>query len=213
MTMKKIGIFIYEGVEPIEIAIFGTLSMAKRVIPDLEMFLVSESGGDVTLANDLVVKAHHNFASCPPVDALIICGGPGWPAQVKNTKVLQFIDVHRETLTASVCTGAMIFAATGLLDGKVATTKASYAEGEADPFEVFHERFPRVELNRAAIVDLGNQVTGGGVSLCIDTTLHMLAKLYDEETASKVAKVICYDVARAANLRERGIVTGSGDRQ
>lgn len=63
--------------EPIEIAIFGTLSMAKRVIPDLEMFLVSESGGDVTLANDLVVKAHHNFASCPPVDALIICGGPG----------------------------------------------------------------------------------------------------------------------------------------
>lgn len=127
--------------------------------------------------------------------------------------MLQFIDAHRETLTASVCTGAMIFAATGLLDGKVATTKASYAEGEADPFEVFHERFPRVELNRAAIVDLGNQVTGGGVSLCIDTTLHMLAKLYDEETASKVAKVICYDVARAANLRERGIVTGSGDRQ
>ncbi len=204
--MKKIGIFVYEGVEPIEIAIFGTFSMAKRVIPDLEMFLVSEDGGDVMLANGLVVKAHHGFSSCPPVDALIICGGPGWPRQASNPKALNFIEAHRETLTASVCTGAMIFAATGLLDGKVATTKASFAAGEADPFEVFRERFPNVRLDRAGIVDLGSQVTGGGVSLCIDTALHVLAKLYDEETADKVAKVICYDVARAANMRERGIL-------
>jgi transcriptional regulator GlxA family with amidase domain len=203
--MKKIGIFVYEGVEPIEMAIFGTFSMAKRVVSDLEMFLVSQDSGDVILANGLVVKAHHSFSSCPPIDALIICGGPGWTKQVNNPEALQFIEAHRKTLTASVCTGAMIFAATGLLDGKVATTKASYADGEADPFEVFRERFPKVELSRAGIVDLGNQMTGGGVSLCIDATLHVLAKLYDEETADKVARVICYDVARAANMRERGI--------
>lgn len=100
----------------------------------------------------------------------------------------------------------MIFAATGLLNGKTATTKASYAPGEKDPFSVFRERFPNVDLVPSAIVDLGKQVTGGGVSLCIDTTLHVLAKLYDEETADSVAKVICYDVARRANLMERSIL-------
>lgn len=204
--MRKVGIFVYHGVEPIEIAIYGTLSMARRVVTDLEMILVSEEGDEVHLANGLTVKAHHSFASCPSLDALIICGGPGWVDQVSSPAVLEFIRSRQEGLVASVCTGAMIFAATGLLNGKEATTKASYAKGERDPFDIFRERFPQVRLVNKGIVDLGRQVTGGGVSLCIDTTLHILEKLYDAKTADEVARVICYDVARKANLEQRSIL-------
>ena len=62
------------------------------------------------------------------------------------------------------------------------------------------EMYPRIDVREAPIVDSGAVVTGGGVSLCIDTTLHILKKLLGAEVANETARILEYQRARQANL-------------
>jgi transcriptional regulator GlxA family with amidase domain len=196
------GIFIYDGVEPIDIgATHGVLSMAKRVLPNIAMTMLAERSGPVKLANGLTVIADHGLADCPPLDVLIVCGGPGWSAQIENPAVLDFIrDWAPRGLLASVCTGGMILAAAGVLDGRQATTRRHAVGGEpAAPLRQMRDLRPDVTPVEALLVDQGAIVTGGGVSLAIDTTLHLLERLYGRKAAEDVATTIEYGVAWRAN--------------
>jgi transcriptional regulator GlxA family with amidase domain len=89
------------------------------------------------------------------------------------------------TLMTSVCTGALPFAAAGLLDGKPATTHWSALETLASyGVEVRpDERF----------VDTGQVITAAGVSAGIDMALHLVARLDSVETAKEVRRYIQYD--------------------
>ena len=71
----KAAILVYEGTEPIDLATYGVLSMARRVAPGVSMFLVAERSGPVVLANGLTVLADHGHDDAPPADVLIITGG------------------------------------------------------------------------------------------------------------------------------------------
>ena len=63
----RFGIVVYDDVEPIDIgATYGVLSMARRIEPSIEMFLVAARAGSVRLAGGLEMVAHHGFAECPP---------------------------------------------------------------------------------------------------------------------------------------------------
>ena len=69
----RFGIVVYEDVEPIDIgATYGVLSMARRIEPSIEMFLVAARAGAVRLLAGLEMVAHHGFADCPPADAFIV---------------------------------------------------------------------------------------------------------------------------------------------
>ncbi|MEO8187272.1 MAG: DJ-1/PfpI family protein, partial [Burkholderiaceae bacterium] len=70
----RFAIFIYEGVEPVDLATFGVLSMARRVAPEIEIFTVAPAAGPVTLANGLVVIADHGIDDCPSADVIIVTG-------------------------------------------------------------------------------------------------------------------------------------------
>jgi transcriptional regulator GlxA family with amidase domain len=108
----RFGIVVYDGVEPIDIgATFGVLSMARRVDPGIEMFLVAARAGSVRLAGGLQIVADHGFADCPAADAFIVTGGPGWPRESANPEMLAFVRRLSTTtgVVASDCTGAMIF--------------------------------------------------------------------------------------------------------
>ena len=63
----RAAILIYEGTEPIDLATYGVLSMARRVAPQIEMFTVAERAGIVDLANGLRVLADHG---CPDLWAV-----------------------------------------------------------------------------------------------------------------------------------------------
>src|SRR6267154_1708980 len=58
----KFGVFIYDGVEPIDLATFGVLSMARRIRLDIEICTLAPSAGPVKLSNGLVVMADHALA-------------------------------------------------------------------------------------------------------------------------------------------------------
>jgi len=192
--------FIYDGVEPVEMAIYGVLSMARRIAPQIAMFTVAPRAGVVELANGLRVLADHAMAECPPADVLIVCGGPGWTREAASPATLEFLRTFRpRKALASVCTGGMILAATGLLDGRHATTKRDGFEGEPSPLQLMRERHPSIEALEARVVDEGNLVTGGGVTLCIDSTLHLLRRFVGEDVAVKTARAMAYSHAWEAN--------------
>lgn len=192
--------FIYDGVEPVEMAIYGVLSMARRIAPQIEMFTVAPRAGVVELANGLRVIADHAMSDCPPADVLIVCGGPGWTREAANPATLEFLRTFRpRKALASVCTGGMILAATGLLDGRHATTKRDGFEGEPSPLQLMKENYSAVRVVDARLVDEGTLITGGGVTLCIDSTLHLLRRFVGEDVAAKTAKAMAYSHAWEAN--------------
>ena len=197
----RFGIFIYDGVEPIDLATFGVLSMARRVAPAIEITTIAPRAGVVTLANGLQAIAVHGVDAPPPVDVVIVTGGPGWPQQVVHEPTLAYLrEAARHAVLASVCTGGMILAASGVLDGMKATTKREVIAGqEVPPIALLRERHPRVEVVEARVVDNGRVVTGGGVTLCIDATLHLIARLLGRHVADETARILEYRHAWEAN--------------
>jgi transcriptional regulator GlxA family with amidase domain len=93
----------------------------------------------------------------------------------------------------------MILAATGLLDGRHATTKRDGFEGEPSPLRLMREKFPAIHVLEARLVDEGSVITGGGVTLCIDSTLHLLRKFLGNDVATRTAKAMAYSDAWEAN--------------
>jgi len=197
------GVFIYDGVEPIDLATYGVLSMARRIRPDIEICTIAPAAGIVALANGLRVLADHGIAMAPALDVLIVTGGPGWEAQSKASATLDYIRRQAAAIpVVSVCTGGMILAAAGLLDGKAATTKREVVPPEQSPLQRLRTEYPQVAACEALLVDTGNIVTGGGVALCIDTMLHLLRRLFDDDVAAETARIIEYQRAWTANQQQ-----------
>ncbi|MEP0339967.1 MAG: DJ-1/PfpI family protein [Alphaproteobacteria bacterium] len=201
----RFAIFIYDGVEPIDLgATFGTLSMARRIAPEIEIYLVAQDAGPVPLTNGMVVQANYGFSDCPPADYLIVSGGPGWPEQCKIPEVADFIRKRAATETvASVCTGAMILAKTGLLDNLQATTKKEISGNETAPINLLATAHPAVKVVDALIVDNGAILTGGGVVLAIDATLHLLSRSLGPEVADETARILEYSESWKQNKAQR----------
>jgi transcriptional regulator GlxA family with amidase domain len=197
----RFGIFIYDGVEPIDLATFGVLSMARRIAPEIEICTIAPRAGPVALANGLKVTADFGIENAPPCDLVIVTGGPGWTAQAAAPATLDYIRrVHASNRVASVCTGGMILAASGILDGGPATTKREVVPPETSPLAVMRADYPQIDVREAMLVDRGAKlVTGGGVSLCIDTTLHLLATMLGQHVAEETARIMEYQRAWRAN--------------
>ena len=196
----RFGIFIYDGVEPIDLATFGVLSMARRIAPEIEICTIAPRAGPVALANGLKVSADFGIAEAPLCDLVIVTGGPGWPAQAEAPMTLDYIRrVHASGRIASVCTGGMILAASGILDHGAATTKREVVPPEKSPLEMMRAKYPKIDVREAMLVDQGAVVTGGGVTLCIDTTLHLIAGMLGEHVADETARIMEYQRAWRAN--------------
>jgi transcriptional regulator GlxA family with amidase domain len=100
------GIFLYEGAEPIDLATFGVLSMARRLRPEIGICTITPNGGITTLASGLRIVADHAIATAPALDVLVVTGGPGWVAQSRSVATLDFIRRQAgSALIVSVCTG------------------------------------------------------------------------------------------------------------
>src|ERR1700729_2683911 len=156
--------------------------MARRIAPEIEICTIAPRAGPVALANGLKVTADFGIENAPPCDLVIVTGGPGWTAQAAAPATLDYIRrVHASNRVASVCTGGMILAASGILDGGPATTKREVVPPETSPVEVMRETYPAIDVREAMLVERPDSVvTGGGGTLCIDTTLHLLKDVLGE---------------------------------
>lgn len=207
----RYGILLYDGVEPIDVgATFGVLSMARRVEPSLTFFGVARRAGPVVCANGLRVEADHGFADCPSMDVLVVTGGPGWTDAAADAETLAFVRrVAAAGPVASICTGAMILAGAGILDGQTATTKREVVGPEIPPIKLLRERYPGVNVVEASVAESGRVVTSGGVSLGIDGMLHLLARFHGARVANETARILEYQRAWDANRAALPPVSGA----
>jgi transcriptional regulator GlxA family with amidase domain len=200
----RIGIVVYEGVEPIDVGgTVGVLSMAQRILPALSYVTIAERAGPVKLASGLTILADADFVTAPPCDVTVVTGGPGWRRETENAAMLTFLRSRQPSQLASVCTGALILAASGHLAGRTATTRRNAVGAETQaPLDLLSAAVAAAPA--AAVSDDQGIVTSGGVSLAIDGTLYILGRLYGEEIRDRVAGIIEYDRAFAANRAALG---------
>jgi transcriptional regulator GlxA family with amidase domain len=201
-----LGVLVYQGVEPIDLGgTVGVVSMAQRILPEVRATVIARHAGPVRLAGGLTVHAEHGVETAPPCDVVIVCGGAGWPAAAADPALLAFLRGLQPGGVASVCTGALILAAAGVLQGRTATTRRRAVGQEA---EAPLDRLGRNGAIRPVVASVVDDVvvTGGGVSLAIDATLYLLGRIYGQDAAAEVATLIEYDRAYAANQLGLGVV-------
>jgi transcriptional regulator GlxA family with amidase domain len=188
----KIGVALFEGAEELDWAgPWEVLSAWSSGWPDdgVDVFTVADGDGPVQCAKGLRVLADHTWETAPPLDVLVFPGGRGTRAQLGNEAVRTRMRglSERGTLMTSVCTGSLVFADAGLLEGKPATTHWGSLDRLA---ELGNE----IEVRPAdRFVDAGEVVTAAGVSAGIDMALHLVARLHSPERAREVRRYIQYD--------------------
>jgi transcriptional regulator GlxA family with amidase domain len=167
----------------------------------LRFFVVSKTGGELAMASGLRLIADHGFADCPAADILMVLGGPGWQKAARDHEILEFVRAFhkRGGVVASVCTGGMIVAGSGLLDGHRATTKREIVPGEQRPLDLLVQCHRDVQVIEARVVDTGSVLTGGGVCLGIDMTLYLLQRFFGDAVATETARILEYQRAWNSN--------------
>lgn len=137
---------------------FNTFTFAKTAAP-----LRSDCGA--------MLMPAHGFADCPPLDIVVVPGGRDVLGQMEDAEVIGFLrhSAARARCVSSVCTGALILAAAGLLDGYRATTHWGWMKQLG--------AFPAIETVDARVVVDRDRITGGGVTAGIDFALTLVAEL------------------------------------
>ncbi|HET7629373.1 MAG TPA: DJ-1/PfpI family protein [Bacillales bacterium] len=196
MNSKRwsVGIFLFDDVEVLDFAgpfeVFSITTWNDGSQPFL-VETVSEKGNLIRARNGLKVQPDYSFASMPSFDVLVIPGGYGArEREINNPIVIQWISKQMQSvqIMASVCTGALLLAKAGLLDGRKATTHwASLDRLETE--------FPSVLVQRdVKFVDEGSIITSGGISAGIHMSFHLVKKWLGEEAARRTAKRMAFDI-------------------
>lgn len=196
--LRTVGILIFPEVEildfcgPFEVFASATLPPQRDGGDEMrlfDVFTIAETPETVRCRGGLLVQPNQTLIDHLPLDLLVVPGGFGTRQQQENPVVLDWIARQRAggTLTTSVCTGAFLLGAAGLLEGLRATTHWATIDG-------LRTRHPKTTiLNDARIVDEGEIITSAGVSAGIDMALHVVRRLHGDEIARRTARDMEYE--------------------
>jgi transcriptional regulator GlxA family with amidase domain len=192
---RTVVILVFDDVEVLDFCgPFEVFSITGRR-SDLHPFrvvLVAENDGPVIARNGLSINPQHTFKDCPRADILLVPGGMGTRKLMHNTAVVNWVRRHAaETeLVLSVCTGALLLAKAGLLDGLEATTH----HGALD---LLRETAPTARVSAGVrFVDNGPVITSGGIAAGIDMSLYVVARLLGKDVAAETARYMEYPLER-----------------
>ncbi|EKR65678.1 cyclohexyl-isocyanide hydratase family protein [Leptospira weilii str. 2006001853] len=179
----SIGIFIFSGVTQLDFT--GPYEVFSR-IPSAKIFLFAQSKKPVVAESGMKLIPDYDFSNCPDFDILLVPGGAGTTLLMEEFEVLNFLKTKAENskFITSVCTGSLVLAAAGLLDGYKATTHwLSLDVLKLFPVQISGERFVKDR----------NRITGGGVTAGIDFALFLTAELFGIELAEEIQLMIEYN--------------------
>jgi transcriptional regulator GlxA family with amidase domain len=188
----RVAILAFDEVEALDLAgpyeVFTTASRvhqrsAPAAPPPFEVSSVARSLAPVRLRAGLCLLPAHAFADAPPADVLIVPGGVVDTAMTCTATLEWIARASRGArITASVCTGAFLLAASGVLEDERVTT---HWEDIAD----LRSRFPLLSVREGVRwVDQGRIVTSAGITAGIDMSLHLVARLAGEALALRTAR-------------------------
>jgi transcriptional regulator GlxA family with amidase domain len=182
----EIALFIFDRMTSLDAV--GPLEIIGRA-PGADVKIVGKSAGPVRAgksSSGLGLIADHAMADVPSPDILLIPGGTDMSHVTSDREVLDWVRRAHETTTwtTSVCTGALVLGAAGVLDGKRATTHWSARRQLAE--------YGAIPVEERVVVD-GKVMTGAGVSAGIDMALTLLGKIAGDEHAQFVQLLTEYD--------------------
>lgn len=155
-------------------------------LPGLSTELIWKNRDPVVAEGGLAIVPTTTFAACPPLDLLLVPGGAGVDRLLSDRETLAFVAGRAETAAyvVSVCTGALVLGAAGLLKGRKATTHWSALS--------FLPAFGAI-VTEGRVVEDGQLVTGGGVTAGIDVALMLVARLAGDTVAQAIQLQLEYD--------------------
>ena len=187
--MLIVGVLLFPQVEELDfVGPFEVLSYINKIRPEsTKVMLIAETAEPVEAFNGMKIIPDVTMANCPQLDILVVPGGKGRYAAMKNIAIKEFIQqqAKKAKYITSVCTGAFLLAEAGLLTGKKATTyHTAFAELAAYSVEVLPQK----------VVRAGNIITGAGVSSGIELGLYLLKEEFGAAVAQKAADNIEYAI-------------------
>ena len=178
----EIGLLLFPRLTQLDLT--GPWEVLSR-LPGARPRLVWKTCEPVRADSGLSILPDTSFADCPPLDLLCVPGGPGVAALMEDEAVLGFLRRQAEgaRYVTSVCTGALVLGAAGLLRGRRATTHWASHD--------FLAALGAIPV-AARVVRDGNVFTGGGVTAGIDFALSIAAEIAGEEAAQAIQLQIEY---------------------
>jgi transcriptional regulator GlxA family with amidase domain len=178
---------ILDIVGPLEVLTGSKLFLPDGVVP-YEVHVVAEAAGRVETTSGLTIEADQSFSDASadhqPIDTLIIAGGHGTVQALEHKPLLGFVSdaAERAERVVSICTGAMILAEVGILNGRRATTHWWWCP-------ILAKRYPDVKVEPDAIfIRDGNVWTSAGVTSGMDLALALLEEDWGHDIALQVAR-------------------------
>ncbi|MBW8367375.1 MAG: DJ-1/PfpI family protein [Arenimonas sp.] len=190
-AIRRVGILVFDDVEVLDFAgPFEVFAVTAQLAGQqhFRTVLVAKQDRVFTAVNGLKVLPNETFADGHGYDLLVVPGGFGTRALVHDADVMAWVKAQAATaeIVMSVCSGALVLATVGLLDGRRATTH----------HEVMHELAAAspgiVCVDDERYVDEGAVITCGGISAGIDGSLHVVRRLLGDAAAGKTAAYMEY---------------------
>ena len=198
MDRWNVGIFIFDRVEVLDFAGPFEVFSRVRLVGGIDsrrsdesapffVFTVGRSRAAIQTTGDLEVVPRYSFADAPKIDLLVIPGGFGTRALLEDREVLHWIRgaATGSRLVTSVCTGALLLAKVGLLDGCRATTHW----GALDVLQTLGKG---IVVERESRVVEDGVISSAGVASGIDMSFQVVEKLFGQTVADETAKYIEY---------------------
>jgi transcriptional regulator GlxA family with amidase domain len=203
---KVLGVLLFPGFELLDaygpMEMWGNLRHVPAALWDgadkkveVELITIGRQAGMIAAAQGPKTHADYGYAEAPPLDFLLVPGGMGVLPLLREQETLNWLRARaKETpLVMSVCNGASLLAAAGLLDGRPATTNKMLWKLATAPG-------PQVKwVKQARWVDDGDIVTSSGVSAGMDMSLAVIARLYGLKVAARLEQITEYTAHRESS--------------
>jgi cyclohexyl-isocyanide hydratase len=185
VSSLSIGMVLFQNLTQLDFT--GPYEVFAR-LPNTRVYLLAETLEPVRSDRGLAFLPDTTFEEAPTLDMLFVPGGPGINPKLEDAAFLHFLKTKGEQAryVTSVCTGALLLGAAGLLQGYRATTHWRSLE--------FLKTFGAEPLAERVVIDR-NRITGGGVTAGIDFGLAIAAELFGETIAQTIQLWIEYDPA------------------
>lgn len=186
MSALAVGFVLFPNLTQLDLT--GPLQVLHR-LPNAKVDIVAKTRDTVPSDCGLGLVPTVDFAGCGALDLLCVPGGAtGVLGAIADRETIEFVRDHgrRARWVTSVCTGALVLGAAGLLKGRRATTHWAYTD-----------LLPLVgaTYEKGRVVRDGNLLTGGGVTAGIDFALTVVAEIAGPEVAQSIQLAIEYDPA------------------
>jgi len=193
LRSKNVAILIFNDVEVLDFCgPFEVFSVTNEIhsLKPFNVYTVAEEDKPVIARNNLSVNPRYTINNCPKPDILIVPGGQGTRKEMNNPVLVNWVKDsfdHLELLL-SVCTGALILAKAGLLEGLTATTHHA-------ALDLLKKAAPKTKIVKdQRFVDNGKIILSAGISAGIDMSFYVVDKLVGKEAVVATSKYMEYNV-------------------